>query len=228
MKPYNNFKAIVFTSSTAILFLCWTLMYPYLEENPTLGLILGGLISFGSYRIILKAVELLFLNIKFVKRKILGNIYLEGTWVGCYIGLDNQPKFFIECFEQTLDELIIRGRCFREDYIFKGTWTSDTVIIDEKKGSISYTYETDMIGNVHKNQGLAVFSFVRSEKAKAPTKMFGYSSDIFVPRKTKSLEVKILNPAGLEDSDLLREAHKVYEQNNYYFYGIESDSSNPS
>ena len=220
MKPYNNFKTFVFTLTTAFIFLCWIWLYPYINTNPILGMFFGGLISLGSYRLILKTTEYLFINIKCIKKITLGNIFLEGIWVGSYIGLEKQPIFFIENFEQTLEGLIIRGRCFYEDNKYKGSWVSDTVIIDEIKGSISYTYETDMINNVHKNQGLAVFSFDRTKKNKAPIRLYGYSSDIFMTQKNISIEKKIENPKIKEENELLKEAHKVYDDNKKYFGNI--------
>lgn len=70
---------------------------------------------------------------------------MEGCWVGCYRGLDGNPNYYIEYLEQTFDCLIVRGKCFANDDSFKGNWISENVIISEREGTITYTFETDMI-----------------------------------------------------------------------------------
>jgi len=154
---------------------------------------------------------------------ILGNLYMEGTWVGCYISLNSEPVFYIENFEQTIDALIIRGRCYHSNNSFKGSWTSTNVIINEKEGIMRYTYETDMVNNLYKNQGIAIFNFVRTEKNSAPKALIGYASDIFKPMKIKSLEEKIndckkiSNCKNFDDTELLKKAQDLFNRNKAFF-----------
>ena len=217
MNPYNSFRSIVFTFTTAFIFLCWTLIHPIIETRPLIGWFLAGLVSIGSYRLMFNICQFIFQKSKRVKKIILGNIYLEGVWVGCYKGLDGSPKLFIEYFEQTFDELIIRGRCYEADGSFKGSWVSESVVIKEKEGIIRYTYDTDMINNSHKNSGIAVFNFARNKRKDAPKKLTGYSSDIFNPRKIISMEVKIPEADNLSDDELLKTANQLFLENKKYF-----------
>jgi len=219
MKPYNTFKSIVFTLTTAFLFFCWGLISSIILSNPAYGVLLGIVISLGSYRLILKTIETAMLKIKPLKKLVFGNTYLEGKWVGCYLGLDKEPKLYIEYFEQSFDGLVIRGFCYNSDNTYKGTWLSNKAIINEENGTLSYTYETDMIGSTHKNQGLAIFNFERESKNKAPLKLRGFSSDIFTSQKLVSLEIKVeKNKMVLSDMELLQEALKLYENNKFIFY----------
>lgn len=213
MKAYNTYRSIVFTLTTAATFFFWYEINLIMSNNIGLGVILSGIVSLGTYRIILKGVEYLLLKNRKVKSIIFGNTYLEGIWVGCFVGHDGTPQYYIESFEQDFNGLIIRGKNYYSDKRFKGKWTSDRVMIDEEAGKITYTYITDMIYNTHKNQGLAEFGFDRKNKGKAPERMLGFSSDVFSSKKFLSVEEKVLDKNKLSDSELLERAIVVYEKN---------------
>lgn len=213
MKPYNTYRSIVFTLTTAFIFFFWDLISKIVQMNAVYGILLGGLISLGAYRLLLKVVEFTLLKIPLFKRLAFGDTYLEGVWIGCYIGFEDQPRLYIECFEQSFEGLVVRGRCYTLDYQFKGVWVSEKVIIDHDKGRLSYTYETDMVNSSHKNQGLAVFNFYRDKKDAAPYKMIGFSSDIYSPSKIKSIEVKTDYKKEMDDMILLEKAKAFYEEN---------------
>lgn len=217
MKAYNTFRSIVFTLTTAATFFFWYEINRIMFNNVGLGIILSGIVSLGTYRIILKIVECLLLKSNRVKIAIFGSTYLEGVWVGCFVGHDGNPQYYIETFEQDFNGLIIRGKNYYIDKRFKGKWTSDKVIVDEEAGKITYTYITDMIYNTHKNQGLAEFDFDRKNKAKAPERMIGFSSDVFSSKKFLSVEEKILDKKKLSDSELLERAIAVYDKNKHIF-----------
>lgn len=216
MKPYNKYRSIVFSLTTVVTFYFWYEINQIIANNIGLGIILGGLVSLGSYRIILRGVEIFLLKVNIVKLFIFGNTYLEGIWVGCFVGHDGTPQYYIEAFEQDFDGLIVRGRNYYSDKRFKGKWTSDRVMIDEEAGKITYTYITDMIYNTYKNQGLAEFSFDRKNKERAPERMIGFSSDVFSSKKFLSVEEKV-QEKNLSDSELLEKAILVYQNNKHIF-----------
>lgn len=158
-------------------------------------------------------MENVFLTSSYVKKRLFGSSYLEGLWVGYYKGSDDKLQFYIESFEQDFDGLVIGGRCFHEDKSFKGTWTSERVIIDAEKGKIAYTYVTEMIHNSYKNQGLAEFVFDRENKRESPKRIVGFSSDVFSEKKVMSIEEKIIVKKKLTESELLERAIEVYKNN---------------
>lgn len=213
MKAYNAYRSIVFTLTTAVTFYLWSQINQMMAQKVWLGILLSGVISLGTYRIILKFMEWILLKSNKTKAIIFGSSYLEGTWVGCYLGHDDKPQFYIESFEQDFDGLVIRGKCFYENGSFKGTWTSERVIIDAEKGKITYTYITDMINNTHKNQGLAEFRFDRATKKDCPDRMVGFSSDVFTSKKFLSIEERVKDKKELLESELLNRAKTVYEKN---------------
>lgn len=213
MTAYDKLRSIVFTITTAVLFFLWTLLMEVSSENLYLNVLIGAVASLGTYRIILKILETVFLRIHFIKKIILGASYLDGIWIGAYIGDDLKPRYYKECFEQDFNGLIIRGSCYHENFAYKGQWVSDQVYINEKNGTITYTYTTDMIKNNAKNQGLASFNFCRKNKREYPKKMIGFSSDIFSTKKFLSYEWKLnKDEMQLSDEELLKLAKERYQE----------------
>jgi len=102
MTPNIRFHTYVITGTTFLIFYSWTFINKIEFIDDTLKLVIGFGTSFGFYRIIINLALLLTKKISFVKKHILGSSYLEGTWVGFYIGFEDKPRFFVERFEQEM------------------------------------------------------------------------------------------------------------------------------
>lgn len=216
MQAFNNYKTIVFSITSILLFSVWKFVIVNFDGNAVLIGLIELLLTIGTYKMVSKFIELILLKIPFAKKLVFNSSYMEGQWVGCYIGTNNEPIYFIEAYEQTFDSLIIRGKAYFSDGSYKGNWVSENVNIDVINGAITYTYTTDFINNSHKNQGLAVFYFERKNATAAPYMLRGFSTDIFSQKKTKSIEMKI-NKKYMTDIDLISEAKKLYCDNKDYF-----------
>ncbi len=144
---------------------------------------------------------------------ILGASYMEGTWVGFFIGHDETPRFFIETFEQSISDLIIRGKAFKESGEYHGSWIAENTEVNTRTGKLTYTYDADVIGNSHVNPGLAVFTFDRESRDKPPHAMIGFSSDLFNPKKLKSFEEKMSDNTSIIISDAIEKAKEIYSKN---------------
>lgn len=217
MEKYDVYRGTVFTITTAIVFFIWGVLQPILVNltgiNQWFSLLLGSVVSLGTYQLILKIMESLILKVTFIRRWIFGSSYLDGVWVGAYIGVEGKPRYYIEYFEQDFNSLIIRSKCYSDDYSYKGEWTSTNVSINEDKGELSYTYETIMENNKHKNIGFAIFNMDRMSKEKYPRKLHGFSSDIYIDKRIRSVEEKVSKPKELTEKELLNKAIEVYENN---------------
>lgn len=217
MKKYDAYRASIFTITTAIVFFIWSIIQPTLVSltgiNQLASLLLGALISLGAYRLVLGAIEKLVLKFEYIKKLVFGSSYLNGVWVGVYIGMNGKPRYYIEYFEQDFNSLIIRSKCYSDDLTYKGDWKSTNVSVNEDKGELYYTYETTMQNNNYKNIGFAIFNFERATKDVFPTKLHGFSSDIYSNAKLRSVEEKIPNPKGLTEEKMLNMAIEVYESN---------------
>ena len=216
MNKFNSYRNIVFTLSTGLIFGAWEILGKFINcDNTFFVVIIGSISSYSFYKIVLKLVERCAIKFNFVKRFVFGRSYLDGIWVGAYIGTTNQPRYFVEYFEQDFNSLIIRSKCYYEDKKYKGEWKSTNASIDEDKGELYYTYETTMQDNGFKNIGFAIFTFDRKDKMSPPNKLFGFSSDIDSATMNRAVEEKVEKGTNLTDQELLEKAMEVYERNKY-------------
>ena len=213
MNPERKFHSIIISITTAIIFATWLLLIEIIKSNPFLSVILGGLISIGIYRSLVLLFLTFFRNIRWFKKIILGPYFMEGTWAGYFIGNKNQIRFFVETFEQNLSKLVIRGKSYKEDNGFHGSWIAETTNIDILLGKLSYKYQTDAIDNTFINPGIAEFVFERSSSHKPPIILIGFSSDLYNPKKLIAIEEKISNKTMYDFDAALDNAKKVYERN---------------
>lgn len=216
MNKFNAYRNIIFTLSTGLIFGIWAIMINFINcNNVFFSMLIGFISSYSFYKMILKFVEYCVIKFTFVKKLVFGRSYLDGIWVGVYIGTNNQPRYFIEYFEQDFNSLIIRSKCYYEDKKYKGEWKSTNVSIDEDKGELYYTYETTMKDNGFRNVGFAIFTFDRKDKISAPNKLFGFSSDIDSATMNRAVEEKIESGNSLAEQELLEKAIEVYERNKH-------------
>ena len=110
MKPLLKLNSIALSITTLIVFTIWTNVFVLIQISDFYKILLGGIISLGIYRLLAGGIIWLFQKSKKMKKYFLGGYYLEGTWVGFYIGVSRKERFMIERFEQELDSLVIRGK----------------------------------------------------------------------------------------------------------------------
>jgi hypothetical protein len=219
MTPELRFHSIVISITTAIVFLVWLGLNAVIIRFPFTAVVLSGLISIGLYRTLTLLFLSLFRNFGFVKKFILGPRYMEGVWAGFFIGHKNKVRFFFEIFEQNLSRTIIRGRVFRADGSFHGSWIAEDATIDPTRGKLTYHYKTDAIGNTFINPGIGSFDIDRPAGHKAPEKLFGFSSDLFNPHKLVAFEEKILASTMIESAEAFKMAKRIYEKNKDHVKG---------
>lgn len=220
MTPTAKFNSIIVAVTTAIMYLLWIgidkISSEFMGNNWLLVSFVAFLSSFGFYRLLTNVLKILFEKIKFLKKNILGDRYLEGTWVGFYMSSMGEVRYLYETYEQSLEEVAIFGYAYKEDKTLHGKWTAINPTIDCKKKNITYYYETDMTKNTHINQGFASFSLEMTGKKKYYNKMQGFSSDLSQTDKINAIEIKISDEYLLDVEKILQEAEKVYRNNKKY------------
>ncbi len=212
MNPELKFHSFIISVTTALVFLVWISLNKIITDYPFFSVILSGLISLGIYRSLTLLVITLLKKYKVIKKFFLGPRYMEGTWIGFFVGNKNQIRYFIEIFEQDLSRTVIRGRVFRDDGVYHGSWIAEDATIDPIRGKLSYRYETDAIGNTFVNPGIASFSLERTASHKPPIRLIGFSSDLFNPHKLMAIEEKESDKLLLDSEIALEKAKKIYEK----------------
>lgn len=217
MNALNKYRELIFTIFTAIMYFVWNYVDLFNSEKWYVITIFPVITSYGTYKLLLKLVELLANNCQSFKKLVFASEYLEGMWIGCFIGKDGNPQYFVETFEQDFNGLIIRGRNYYKNGSFKGTWVSEKVSINAEKGELSYTYITDMINNTYSNRGFGDFSFIRKSPNKAPNKLIGFTTDLFNNKKCFAIEERVEIENILDDNEIVAKAISIYEKNKDLF-----------
>ncbi len=212
MNPELKFHSIIISLTTVLMFLIWLGLDFIITKHPILTVFFSGLISLGIYRSLGMLLLTLLRHINFVKRFMLGPQYMQGTWAGFFVGHNNKIRFFVEFFEQDLSRAVIRGRAYREDGSFHGSWIADDVSIDSIRGKLTYQYQTDAIGNTFINPGIGIFDLQRASASDPPQSLIGFSSDLFNPNKYVAFEDKVYEKNLLDSAEGLQKAMQVYEK----------------
>lgn len=218
MKPLIRFHSIVLSITTLIVFSLWELFANIETNYPILKVVIAAITSIGFYRILMLIIKSVVLNIRLLKKSIFGAQYIEGVWVGFFIGKSGNVRFYIETFEQDFDSITIRGKGFRENEGYFGSWISESVNFDEKKGTLNYTYKADALSNTFINPGLADFVIERKKNNAPPHRLFGFSADLYHPKKMKSFEEKISDKPDIGSiENALQKAKQLHIKNEYFY-----------
>jgi hypothetical protein len=203
----------------AIMFAAISGLVPLLQGVSTKVTLLAGvtgmLASAGTYKILAGLLSTLLRRFPWVKRIFLGPYYMEGTWVGHFIGHAGDVRYVVETFEQELDSLCIRGYSFTADDVQHGQWTSEAAQIDTARGKLTYTYTCDILTRGVPHQGVGVFDLQRKSKTSPPHAILGYVADVVDGQRLPVKEVRISNTSLLPEDALGRakkvKVHKIRE-----------------
>ncbi len=214
MTPLIRLHSLALATTTLIVFYLWQVLAPIEFTFSGLKIPLAAVSSIGIYRSFLVILKFLILNVRIIKKWAFGAYYFEGVWIGFYIGRSGKERYYIEIFEQDFDSLVIRGKAFRENEGYFGFWISENPNIDIKKGTLTYTYQSDAISDSFINSGLAHFIIDRKKITAAPHGLTGFSADIYSAKKLRSHEIKISDKPEVEDDMVaLKAAKQLFKAN---------------
>jgi hypothetical protein len=214
VNPELKFHSLVISATTLIIFIIWIQVTDIITTYPYLSIFASGVVSLGIYRSLAIMLLGLFRNSWRVKKWILGPFFMEGVWVGFFVGHQNKVRFFSEIIEQDLNTLLVRGKAFKmEDGSYHGSWISDSINVNVKQAKLSYTYYADIIEDTFVNPGLAHFNLERYSVNKPPIRMYGFSSDLYRPEKLKAYEEKISDKTHINNDDTFMKAKEIYDRN---------------
>lgn len=196
MRPESKLNSLTLSIVVLLMFTILKWVIPYLEHLDSVKITLtSGLISIlsavGLYKITFSILISLMENWHWLKKKILANYYVEGTWVGFFIGRGKDTRYVIETFEQDLHTIQIKGHSYTEQGELHAQWTSESVTIDVEKGRLIYSYTCDIISREVTLQGLGIFDLKRKNKNKLPFAINGYVADLLDGKRLPVHEIKI-------------------------------------
>jgi hypothetical protein len=189
----NKYDVCIITVTTTVVFLIWKFIDTLFTgtNKDILLCMLGFISSVGTYKAIVLFFHSAIKMCEPVKMFFLGNEYLNGIWIGYYIGASGSKRYIVEYYEQDLHKIQIRGHSYNEQLELHSSWASTSVTIDEGKGKIFYTYSVNSLGDNINNIGCAEFDFERKGYCKYPSIIQGFSTDIQIGKRIKSYEEKL-------------------------------------
>ena len=126
MSPTENFNSLVIGATVSIMFALIVSLAPELRAAsarfPALSVIVGFLLSAGTYRLLAIALRWLMRRSHHVLALVLGPSYMRGTWIGWFRGHSGELRSMVEHFNQDLDSLLITGHSFYTDGTDHGHW----------------------------------------------------------------------------------------------------------
>lgn len=218
MKPIAKMNSVLLSMTSAAVFGVWANLSKFIstDKHKVIVVFIGVIFSVGFYNLLLTLLNIILNTNKlvFLKKLTLGSEYVQGCWVGFFIRNDGKPSFFYEIYEQTLEKITVRGTAFNENGVFHCNWISNNVNFDSENCEITYYYSNDSIANTHKNTGIASFVGIRTSKMAPITKLRGYSSDLFNPKKLEAQEIKVSDFHDSSDLELFKKAQEFYNDLN--------------
>lgn len=115
-----------------------------IEQHPITGIVVGALTGMGLFEALAKFVELAFTRVRFIKKLILGGSYLEGAWVGFYVGTSGYIRLIREFVRQDWSSIFINGQAFNADGTPHGQWRSMVAIVKGEEGLL----RGDLVGDL--------------------------------------------------------------------------------
>lgn len=211
MHPEARFHSTIVALVVPIMYFSLRALLPHIPPagaSMTFGQsAIALLASLGVYRVLAQIFMAVFRHVPVVKRWILGPYYIEGTWVGYYIGSSGDLGYVVETVEQDLSTLVLKGASYSADGNLLARWETNSATVDPIKGTLTYSHTCDVIGVAVPHQGIGVFD-LRRPSAKAPAdEIEGYSADLTHGRRAQSHEKKISHQ-GIMKAKALPEAIK--------------------
>lgn len=190
MKPSQILNNISITITILTMSLMLEFLIPKIQ-NEKYEIIAAILSAAAIYNFLNTFLSYFFNNIRFLKRKLLGKNYLEGTWIGTFENKLGGRNFLVETFEQSLDELLIIGESFNEQGQVISRWKTETTSINKEKSSLIYSYICDTMSDNASYRGIANFNIITETHHKTPRSLRGHTYDITDGKRYNSIEEKI-------------------------------------
>ena len=219
MKPIERLNAASITVTTAVII--WLLKqatdyqahFPIFNKT-VIKVTVFAFISGTLYKQLLNVFIWAGKKSNLLKRMLLGKDYMHGTWAGFYIGASKKVRFFVERYDQGLDDLMITGRSIDESGTVHSDWQSKSYNINSEGRNISYMYEVTSMKQPRNNNGIAFYIF--DQPKKAPKCMHGYSTDEHIGVRTVGMEKKIADHLDISNEEVWETAKALFAANAHH------------
>ena len=217
MNPLLRFHCLVLSVTAVTIFYFWKLLFSLVITNSNWVIFITVVTTIGFYRFFTVLFSKVIMNIPVLKKWIFGASYLEVVWADFFIGKEGRIRYYIETFEQDFESIRIRGKGLRESAGYYGSWISNNLNFDVRKGVLVYTYEADALNNTFINPGLASFVVERKKINSVSFRRQGFSVDLYNSKKLKSCKEKISDRPDIGNiKKVLKLAQQLYAEHKYF------------
>lgn len=126
---------------------------------------------------------------QWLRKKILGRSFLEGTWIG-YYRCNDTDRFTVEHIGQETGEILLTGFELEADGTPRADWSSKAAFYDPRSSSLRYLYSCDVYERNNQHSGIGMFKVVYSETGAADS-LVGYAVDMIDAKKDPNTEFRI-------------------------------------
>jgi hypothetical protein len=190
--PEHRFHAYVTAATIMLMLAMIKFAVPLLEQYEPVVALLGSavalLLSFGIYKSLAVLLMDRFRSWMWVKRRLLGSSFVNGTWIGEFQTEAGARILTVEHFEQDLASLMIRGEARYPNGTWYAEWHSVATAINQAEGRLNYVYQCRLATSRDSFDGICDFTFQRADNASAPTVLIGFSADLPDGKRTRNKE----------------------------------------
>ncbi len=209
---FDRLAGLATALTVTLMFLGVGFVAPWLKKLPIpqalVAWAVGAIVSLGLYKLIANGLFTLFRRSLRLRKFVLRQSFLEGTWVGHYVH-KGMRRFTIEFFDQEKGTTKILGREFDEKGTTRASWHSDAVSIDIENMRLVYTYTCEVFGSKDQQQGVAAFTLLVPKKRAPANVLDGYSADLIDGDRDPNKEHKI-SDGIMADTEALEQARKIF------------------
>ena len=211
----EKINAIAIAVTTAAVFGLWQLAIPLGGTYPWIKPLVAAAFSYGVYRFLVAVLGRFLSKAQFLKQWLFGRDFIDGIWIGAYIGCKGEPRVFYEEYDQQYDSVTVRGRSFLLDGTPHAMWTSTSFNISHDHDKIFFTYDVSSFTEEPTGNGYAQFTPIRDKKGKHIQELRGFSFDLHNGLMIPALEKRIDDKP--DESEIVAAAKAFYHLHERFF-----------
>jgi hypothetical protein len=155
-----------------------------------------------------------------IKKYVLGQFYVEGTWAGYYYPANDNLKsedvyFVVDYFSQDMSSLKIDGKGFTKKGDVRATWESKAAQISQDGGRMIFVVDCTIPKSGTRCDAITDFQLTKVEGAEWSNFLTGQSTNVTKNRILSQpliVRQKKISDARLNDVAALQEAHALYQK----------------
>ena len=189
MKLQNKIGMLSVTITVVLMYVALIWLLPLVRGYPALKFLGTVILSVALYRLIASGSYFVLGKSLWLRKKALGEEFIEGTWVG---KIRREPiEYTIEEYRYRNGVIEIEGRSFLEDKTPTSHWNSTAVGLDIGNRKLFYAYECRTESKERPPEGVALFRLQwENKELLSCDRLEGFAADLSDGKKDSNTEHK--------------------------------------